>query len=162
MDQTALEAIVLSLDPGGIRHVFPHGRETVLAAWDPDLDPAESIVDNVAGLGLSPVMVHSTSWRVTGRRIVLSFIVVVESSTLVPDVYEVESVTRTELARGHATRSPASVHISQVVEHGLRHLAWLLEADDAIREALPEWTAALADYAPEPFRAFGREPGTTI
>jgi hypothetical protein len=52
------------------------------------------------------------------------------------------------------------VHISQVVEHGLRHLAWLLQADDVIRDALPAWPAALADYAPEPFRALGRDPGS--
>lgn len=159
MDTTLLEAIVLYLDADGIRHVFPHGRETVVAAWDPDLDPAESIVDSVAAAGLSPVMVHSTSWRVAERCLVLTFLVVVEPSTHLPDVYEVESVTRAELARGHATGPPSAVHISQVVEHGLRHLAWLLDADEAIREALPGWSPALADYAPEPFRAFGREPG---
>ena len=159
MDATLLEAIVLYLDANGIRHVFPHGRETVVAAWDPDLDPAESIVDSVAAAGLSPMMVHSTSWRVAERRIVLTFLVVVEPSTHLPDVYEVESVSRAELARGHATGPPAAVHISQVVEHGLRHLAWLLDADEAIFAALPGWSRALADYAPEPFRAFGREPG---
>jgi hypothetical protein len=159
VDPTWLEAIVLYLDAGVIRHVFPHGRETVVAAWDPDLDPAESIVDTVAGLGMLPTMVHSTSWRVVERRIVLTFLVVVEPSVHLSGVYEIESVTRADLARGHATRSPVAVHISQVVEHGLRHLAWLLSADDAIRLALPAWASALIDYEPEPFRAFGREPG---
>lgn len=160
MDPTWLEAIVLYLDSGAIRHVYPHGRETVLAPWDPDLDPAESIVDSVAALGLSPLMVHSTSWRVTERRLVLTFLVVVEPSSELPEICEVEWVTRTDLARGHATGAPASVHISQVVEHGLRHLAWLLQADDVIREALPAWPDALAGYGPEPFRALGREPGS--
>jgi hypothetical protein len=160
VEPTWLEAIVLFLDAGAIRHAFPHGRETVLAAWDPDLDPAESIVDSVAALGLSPLMVHSTSWRVTERRLVLTFLIVIEAPDALPAVCEVESVTRTELARGHATGAPASVHISQVVEHGLRHLAWLLRADDVIREALPAWPGALAEYAPEPFRALGREPGS--
>lgn len=159
MSGPALEAIVLYLDAEGIRHLFPHGLETVRAAWDPDLDPAESIVDAVAALDVSPVMVHSTSWRVVDRAIVLSFLVVIETPAQLPDTYEVELVSRTELARGHAVGPPPSVHVSQVVEHGLRHLAWLVQEDEAIHDALPGWSRALAAYRAEPFRAFGREPG---
>jgi hypothetical protein len=48
--------------------------------------------------------------------------------------------------------------LTQIVEHGLRHLAWLVREDDAIHEALPAWAAALAAYAPEPFRAFTHDP----
>ena len=44
-------------------------------------------------------------------------------------------------------------------EHGLRHLAWLLREDEAIHHALADWSRALSEYEPEPFRAFGREPG---
>jgi hypothetical protein len=50
------------------------------------------------------------------------------------------------------------VHLTQIVEHGLRHLAWLVREDDAIHEALPAWPIALAGYAPEPFRAFTHDP----
>jgi hypothetical protein len=156
----SLEAIVLYLDDEGIRHVYPHGLETVRSPWEPDLDPAESIVDAVARLGVSPVMVHSTSWRVVGREIVLTFIVVIEPPAELPETYEVELVARVELARGHPTGPPPSVHLSQVVEHGLRHLAWLVEGDASIHEALPAWAQALATYEREPFRAFGREPGS--
>jgi hypothetical protein len=43
-----------------------------------------------------------------------------------------------------------------VVEHGLRHLAWLASDDPVVRAELPEaWQAALAGYVPEPFRALG-------
>lgn len=153
---TSLEAIVLSHGPDGIRHLFPHGRETVEAAWDPDLDPTEAIVDAVAGLGLAPAMVHSTSWRAADRRVVLTFLVVIDAPADLPAGIENASVVRTDLVRGHATGAPTGVHISHVVEHGLRHLAWLLREDEAIRAALPAWVDALADYAPEPFRAFGR------
>jgi hypothetical protein len=153
-----LEAIVLYLDPGGIRHVYPHGRETLRGQWEPDLDPTESIVDAVAGVGFAPVMVHSTSWRIVGRELVLTFLVVIDPPAGLPDSCEIEQVTRAELARGDATGGPASVHLSQVVEHGLRHLAWLVAEDDAIRAALGRWTDALGDYAPEPFRAFGHDP----
>lgn len=158
VDQPSLEAIVLYLDDDGIRHLFPRGRETLRARWDPDLDPSESIVDAVADLGLAPGMVHSTSWRVARRQIVLTFLVVIDPPARLPDAYDVELVTRAELARGHATGSPLEVHLSQIVEHGLRHLAWLVREDEAINAALPEWAQALADYQGEPFRAFGRDP----
>ncbi|MEP6758461.1 MAG: hypothetical protein ABJB55_04645 [Actinomycetota bacterium] len=154
----SLEAIVLYLDPDGIRHVFPLGRETLRAPWDPDFDPAEAIVDAVANLGVAPQMVHSTSWRVVRGQVVLTFLVVIEPPPSVPDACEVEWVMRTELARGHATGPPLEVHLSQIVEHGLRHLAWLVREDAAIHGALPAWVAPLAAYAPEPFRAFSHDP----
>jgi hypothetical protein len=154
----SLEAIVLYLDAEGIRHLFPHGRETLRASWDADLDPAEAIVDAVASLGVAPLMVHSTSWRVVRGQVVLTFLVVIEQPAGVPVATEVELVTRAELARGHATGPPPEVHVSQIVEHGLRHLAWLVREDDAIHRALPDWPAALTAYAPEPFRAFSHDP----
>jgi hypothetical protein len=157
-ERPSLEAIVLYLDPSGIRHVYPHGRETLRAPWDPDLDPTESIVDTVAGLGLAPAMVHSTSWRIVRRQVLLTFLVVIEQPTRLPASCEVEQVTRAELARGRATGAPTAVHLSQVVEHGLRHLAWLVGEDEAIHDALVSWSGALADYRPEPFRAFGHDP----
>jgi len=43
-----------------------------------------------------------------------------------------------------------------VLEHALRHLAWLAEDDDVVRHELSgEWRAALAGYVPEPFRSLG-------
>jgi len=46
-----------------------------------------------------------------------------------------------------------------VLEHALRHLAWLVRDDPAIAGALPEWPELLAGYVPEPFRALGRVEG---
>jgi hypothetical protein len=159
VDRLSLEAVVLYLEDGGIKYLFPSGRETVRAPWDPDLDPHEAIVDAVAELGLTPFMVHSTSWRVVRQLVLLTFLVAVEPPGQVPDAYEVELVTRAELARGRATGPPPQVHLSQVVEHGLRHLAWLVGEDETIHAALAEWSEALRAYEPEPFRAFGRERG---
>lgn len=159
MDAPSLEAIVLCLTGDGIRHLFPHGRETVRAAWEPPLDPTESIVDTIAALGLAPTMVHSTSWRIEDHRLVLTFLVVVDAPAELPPTYDAELVARVELARGHATGPPPAVHLSQVVEHGLRHLAWLVREDDAIADAMPGWLGALDAYAPEPFRAFQHDPG---
>lgn len=160
MGGSSLEAVVLYLDEDGIRHLFPHGSQTVRAPWDPNLDPHEAIVDAVAQLGLRPMMVHSTSWRVVDRSILLTFLVIVEAPGRVPATHGVELVARAELARGRATAPPPRVHLTQVVEHGLRHLAWLVREDDAIQDALSDWSRALSDYEPEPFRAFGREPGS--
>jgi hypothetical protein len=155
----SIEAVVLYLGPEGICHLSPHGSPTVRATWDPDLDPHEVIVDAVASLGLAPIMVHSTSWRILKRQIVLTFLVAVEPPRTIPAPYEAELVARVELARGRATGPPPEVHVSQVVEHGLRHLAWLVQEDEEIHRALADWTHALGEYEPEPFRAFGREPG---
>lgn len=159
MDRSSLEAVVVYLDGDGIRHLYPRGRETLRAPWDPNLDPHEAVVDAVAELGLSPIMVHSTSWRVVDEQLLLTFLVAVEPPKQIPSTYEIELVTRAELARGRATGPPLQVHLSQVVEHGLRHLAWLIREDDAISQALASWVRALSGYEPEPFRAFGREPG---
>jgi hypothetical protein len=155
----SLEAIVLYLDPDGIRHVSPRGEGTVRARWDPDLDPHEAIVDAVAELGLAPFMVHSTSWRVVDRSVLLTFLVVVDPPERLPESLASELVTRAELARGRATAPPPEVHLPQVVEHGLRHLAWLVREDHAIHDALGDWVTALRGYEPEPFRAFGPQPG---
>jgi hypothetical protein len=154
----SLEALVLYLRDRRIRHLFPIHGETLRTQWDPDLDPGESIADAVAGLGLSPFMVHSTSWRVEGKRIVLTFLVIIEPPAELPAGYREEPITRSELARGRPLGPPAEVHLSQVVEHGLRHLAWLAGDDPAVREALPDWVDALSEYGGEPFRAFGRDP----
>ena len=159
MEPPALEAIVLCLTDDGIRHLSPHGRETVRAGWEPALDPTESIVDAIAALGLAPTMAHSTSWRIADRQLLLTFLVVVEAPGDLPPTYDSQLVARVELARGRATGPPASVQLSQVVEHGLRHLAWLVGEDAAIHAAMPGWTQALAGYAPEPFRAFTHDAG---
>jgi hypothetical protein len=44
--------------------------------------------------------------------------------------------------------------MDHVVEHALRHLAWLSKDDPGIRSVLPGgWFRALEAYEPEPFRS---------
>jgi hypothetical protein len=65
-------------------------------------------------------------------------------------------VGRTDLARSEATAAPREIEHEQVVEHGLRHLAWLVHDDPMVAAELPAaWATVLAGYVPEPFRALG-------
>jgi len=111
----------------------------------------ERIVRDVVG---PPVLVHSTSWRRDGAAVVLSFVVVIAPGL----VGEMESapIDRSELARSAATAAPESIEYGQVLEHGLRHLAWLVVDDAVVRHELSDgWPVALESYTPEPFRALG-------
>ena len=67
-----------------------------------------------------------------------------------------EPIGRVALARSEATAAPRDIAHAQVVEHGLRHLAWLVQDDLVVRAELdPAWQAILAEYVPEPFRGLG-------
>lgn len=99
-------------------------------------------------------LVHSTSWRYDDGRIVLSFVVVipVDAAAGLARI----PIERADLARGNAHEAPADVAWQAVLEHGLRHLAWLAEDDDAVSAALdPEWHAILGRYVPAPFQHLG-------
>ena len=62
-------------------------------------------------------------------------------------------VGRAELARGDAAAAPETIAAAQVIEHGLRHLAWLVRDDPVVAGRLDGgWRAALDSYVPEPFR----------
>ena len=103
-----------------------------------------------------PLLVHSTSWRWEHDAVVLSFLVVLHGGQA--GALESAQVVRAGLARGTATGAPAAIGHWQVLEHGLRHLAWLADDDPAVRQALPDpWRRTLAGYTPEPFRELDTE-----
>lgn len=153
-----LEAIAVYTDGDRIHHLYPDDSPTLHFGWDPDLHPGEVVVDEVAAFGLSPLLVHSTSWRLQEGHIVLTYVVCVEAPDQPNPSLRDEVVDRSELARGHAMGPPQDVEAHHVMEHGLRHLAWLMHDDPAFQDALPDWVEALADYRPEPFRALGGRP----
>jgi hypothetical protein len=81
--------------------------------------------------------------------------VAVVDESLVQDM-ESAPIGRTQLARSTATAAPAAIVYEQVVEHGLRHMAWLAQDDRVVAATLPAaWRTALAGYVPEPFRLLG-------
>jgi hypothetical protein len=83
--------------------------------------------------------------------VILSFVVVIDPSL----VGEMDSmaVERSDLARSGASQAPETIAHTQVLEHGLRHLAWLVRDDDIVRRELGSpWEDALDGYVPQPFR----------
>ena len=52
--------------------------------------------------------------------------------------------------------APRDIAYQQVMEHGIRHRAWLVADDPVVAgELSDDWRRVLADYVPEPFRALG-------
>lgn len=131
----------------------PIHAESLRVGLAKDEQPGDHVLRALAWYPLAPRLVHSTSWRFEQGDVVLTYVAVVdEPKTLPPESLVAVSVARAELARGGATGAPGSIHVAQVLEHALRHLAWLVRDDPAVGEALAGWEGALRDYVPEPFR----------
>jgi hypothetical protein len=109
----------------------------------------ERIVRDVVG---PPRLVHSTSWRRDREAVILSFVVVIDPEMRAE--MESKPIARSDLARSGAAAAPATIDHSQVLEHGLRHLAWLAKDDPVVAAEISDgWRSALAGYVPEPFRS---------
>ena len=122
-----------------------------LGATDHPVEVVTRIVRNVVG---EPLLVHSTSWRRDRGAVILSFVVIIDDA-LVGSMDSLP-IARSDLARGEATAAPREIATTQVVEHGLRHMAWLAQDDPAVAAELPiGWHTLLAEYVPEPFRNLG-------
>lgn len=152
------EAFVLCLRDGRPALTGPCGPDAWYLEVHNGEDPMTVVARATRQLIGEPVVVHSTSWRLHRDAVVLSFVVVVDAlrrATLASF-----PVARATLARGAAAEAAPSIGRDQVIEHALRHLAWLVEDDAGVRAALSvEWQRALADYAPEPFRRLGTGRG---
>jgi hypothetical protein len=122
-----------------------------LGATEHPVEVVTRIVRDVIG---EPLLVHSTSWRRDRGAVILSFVVVIDPA-LVGSMTSLP-IERSELARGDATAAPREIATTQVVEHGLRHMAWLAQDDPVVAAELPSgWRTLLGEYVPEPFRNLG-------
>jgi len=122
-----------------------------LGADDHPVDVVTRTVSEEVGV---PLLVHSTSWRRDREAVILSFVAVIDRS-LVGSMASLP-IERAALARGEATAAPQGIATTQVVEHGLRHMAWLAEDDPVVAAVLSsDWRTLLSTYAPEPFRNLG-------
>ena len=132
----------------------PCGPEPWYLEVGADEDPVEVVRRLSSGLMGDPLLVHSTSWRRARGSVILSF-VVVNANSQAPELAGIP-IGRAELARGGATEAAVAIAHQQVLEHGLRHLAWLAREDEVVRAVLSEdWKSVLAGYVPEPFRHLG-------
>lgn len=122
-----------------------------LGETDHPVEVVDRIVRDAVGAAR---LVHSTSWRRDRDAVILSFVAVIDRELV--DGMDSAPIGRAELARSEATAAPRDIAHEQVVEHGLRHLAWLAQDDPVVAAELPSgWRAALAAYVPEPFRSLG-------
>ena len=159
LGQTLELLIVAQLD-GAIVTLRPQHAPSLQLGWRPGVAATDVLATALGRYGLEARVLHSTSWRHDGEHVVLSYLAVVDVRSGVDPNLTVEPVSHAELARGEATAAPATIEIDQVLEHALRHLAWLLADDPAVASALGDWRDSLAAYVPEPFRALGEPPGS--
>lgn len=110
------------------------------------LDVVRRIVDDVVG---EPLLLHSTSWRFDRQSVILTFVLVLADSGSMAAV----PVDRADLARSQRLAAPESIAHHQVLEHAIRHLAWLAAEDPIVRDTLDAgWHEILGTYVPEPFQ----------
>jgi hypothetical protein len=122
-----------------------------LGETDHPVEVVDRIVRDVIGV---PILLHSTSWRRDRGAVILSFLVAIGPE--LRGEMESQRIGRAGLARSEATAAPAAIGRDQVLEHALRHLAWLAQDDPVVAAELPDgWRTALAGYVPEPFRNLG-------
>lgn len=120
-----------------------------LGETDHPVEVVDRIVRDVVG---PPRLVHSTSWRRDRNAVILSFVVVIDPELV--GSMESAPIGRAELARSEATSAPREIRFQQVLEHGLRHLAWLAREDEVVRHELSVgWHDLLSGYVPEPFKS---------
>ena len=145
------EVFVLRMRGGRPELAGPCGPDPWYIEVAAEDDPVEVVSRLSRNLMGPPILVHSTSWRRARGAVVLSF-VVVNSDDQAPQLAGVP-ITRIELARSGATSAAPTIAAAQVLEHGLRHLAWLAREDQVVIAALSEeWKGVLREYVPEPFR----------
>jgi hypothetical protein len=145
------EVFVLRLRAGQPELAGPCGPDPWFIEVAEEDDPMEVVTRFSRNLMGPPLLVHSTSWRRARGAVVLSF-VVVNGEGQAPELVGLP-IGRAELARTGATSAPTAIASGQVLEHGLRHLAWLAKEDPTVRSTLnDDWHRVLAGYVPEPFR----------
>jgi len=144
------EVLALCLGDSGIELTGPCGPAPWYIEVAADDDPLGLAAAMVRKHLARPLVVHSTSWRRGNGAVLLTFVAPLGRASLT----RTTPVRRVPLARNSATGSPCSTTIAQVIEHGLRHLSWLVLDDPVVAVRLSgHWASALREYYPEPFRA---------
>jgi hypothetical protein len=133
-------------------------------AWRPDLPiPADSEPHAEVELALAihdategVALLHSTSWRVDGPSVILTYVAVIRPRGLVLDEWPDANPVSAELADAVGrppTHGPTEVPTPRYIDvliHSLRHLAYLRDSDATSRQALtdPHWQRHLGTLRP--------------
>lgn len=121
-----------------------------------DDEPHSEVERRLAVLDATARVVHSTSWRVDGSTLVVTYLAVVDVGGGLaldgwPDARPVPASLFDAVGSPgwHDATSPPTVRLLDVLFHALRHLAYLVEHDDAIAAALDDhWVGHLAPLEP--------------
>ncbi|HLZ10872.1 MAG TPA: hypothetical protein VKT80_19970 [Chloroflexota bacterium] len=149
-----LEILAVAKTHGQLVWLKPVHAASLRVGLSRSARPSDVVVEVMGWYPLVPRVVHSTSWRYEEGLVVLTYVAVVDPPiNLPPGSLVAIPIERAELARGQALGPPDSIGVAAVLEHALRHLSWLIRDDPVIATALMNWSAVLADYQPEPFRA---------
>ncbi len=151
---TVIEILPVYLKGGEIWWLRPRAGPSLQVDGDGSGHPGDAVASTLKSYGVHPVAVHSTSWRFERGRLVVTYLAVLDDSDPTVEGFHATEVRRRELARGTAFDPPPTIEIDHVVEHALRHLAWLSRDDPVISDLLHSgWFGALEAYEPEPFRS---------
>lgn len=146
------EVFVVYQESAEIHLTGPEGPKPWLIETHGRENPMEEIRRTATGLLPDLFLLHSTSWRWDGAAVVLTFIAAVNRATGESRLLSADG----ELARGSATAAPSVIETDQVLNHALRHLAWLAKEDEAVAGALSTaWREALSKYVPATFQQIG-------
>jgi len=103
----------------------------------------------------STTLLHSTSWRVDGSSVVLTYMAVIEAEGFVRDAWPAARPVSLKLAQHvgtphpHAAIEPPTPRYIDVLLHGLRHLRFLLDTDASAAAVLAEpWPEHLKGLEP--------------
>jgi predicted ATPase/DNA-binding CsgD family transcriptional regulator len=153
--ESVVEILPFFLSEGRVHRLHPTDSGSWQVGLDPSIHPGDVARDTCARFKDPPITLHSTSWRFEGERLVLTYAAVMREPKGRPRGFRAVLVKQSELARSTAVKAPEAIQVEEVVEHALRHLAWLVRHDPTIRDALGTgWQVPLAAYRPEPFSAF--------
>ena len=145
------EVFVLCLVDGHPVLTGPCGPAPWYLEVSAEQNPMTVVTDAIRRVIGEPALVHSTSWRRDREAVILSFVTVVDDITA--GRLPTKVIDRADLARGGATTAPTGIAIDQVIEHAVRHLAWLAKDDSTVAHHLTaDWHATLNQYTPQPFR----------
>ena len=149
-----VEILPVVLSAGSIQSLRPPGAASWQVGFAPGADPGPIVAAALASRGLRPSVVHSTSWRHEDGRLVLTYIAVLAAGPPPAAGLVARPASPGAPARGGPTTPPVILDVDQVLNHALRHLAWLQRDDPAVAAELDQaWASALAGHRPAPFHA---------